>query len=153
MPQVGIVMGSRSDEPTMQGTVEVLENFGISYEIRVISAHRTPERAREYGMAARDRGLQVIIAGAGGAAALPGAMASWTTLPVIGVPLPSSELHGIDSLLAIVQMPAGIPVATVAVGSAGARNAAHLAAQIIALSDAEVRARYEAFRREQAQGP
>ncbi len=152
MPQVGILMGSRSDEPTMQGTIEVLESFGISYEVRVISAHRTPERAREYGLTARERGLQVIIAGAGGAAALPGVMASWTTLPVIGVPLPSSELHGVDSLLAIVQMPAGIPVAAVAVGAAGARNAAHLAVQILALQSPDIRARYEAFRAEQSQG-
>lgn len=152
MPLVGIVMGSRSDEPTMQGTIEVLESFGISYEVRVLSAHRAPERAREYGMTAQERGLQVIIAGAGGAAHLPGVMASWTTLPVIGVPLPTSELRGVDALLAIVQMPAGVPVAAVAVGSAGARNAAYLAAQILALKHEEIRGRYEAFRREQAQG-
>ena len=151
MPLVGIVMGSRSDEPTMQAAGTVLEALGVSYEVRVISAHRTPEKAREYGLSARDRGLQVIIAGAGGAAHLPGVMASWTTLPVIGVPLPSSELHGVDALLAIVQMPAGVPVASVAVGAAGARNAAYLPAQILGLSDPAIREKYDGFRREQAQ--
>ncbi|MBI4499271.1 MAG: 5-(carboxyamino)imidazole ribonucleotide mutase [Chloroflexi bacterium] len=152
MPLVGVIMGSRSDEPVMEGATTVLESLGISYEVRVLSAHRTPEKAREYGLTARDRGLQVIIAGAGGAAHLPGVLASWTTLPVIGVPLASSELRGVDALHAIVQMPAGVPVATVAVGSAGARNAAYLAAQILALHHEDIRERYEAFRREQAQG-
>ena len=152
MPLVGIVMGSRSDEPVMLEGAAILESFGISYEVRILSAHRTPDKAREYSMTARERGLQVLIAGAGGAAALPGALASWTTIPVIGVPLASSELRGIDSLYAIVQMPPGVPVATVAVGSFGARNAAHLAAQIIALHNEDVRQKYEAFREQQAQG-
>lgn len=151
MPQVAIVMGSRSDEETMQGAVTVLESMGVTYEVRVISAHRTPEKAREYGMSARARGIQIIIAAAGGAAALPGVMASWTTLPIIGVPLASSELKGIDALYSIVQMPPGMPVATVAVGSWGARNAGYLAAQILALSDKGIRERYEAYRQEQAQ--
>ncbi len=152
MPLVGIVMGSRSDEPVMLEGAAILESFGISYEVRILSAHRTPDKAREYSMTARERGLQVLIAGAGGAAALPGALASWTTIPVIGGPLASSELRGIDSLYAIVQMPPGVPVATVAVGSFGARNAAHLAAQIIALRNEDVRQKYEAFREQQAQG-
>ena len=152
MPQVGIVMGSRSDEPMMQECAEVLERFGIEYEIRVISAHRTPERAREYGQQARERGIQVLIAAAGGAAHLPGVLASWTTLPVIGVPLASSELNGVDALYSIVQMPPGIPVAAVSVGSWGARNAACLAAQIIGLQDERVRAAYEAYRAELGEG-
>ena len=151
MPQVGIVMGSRSDEPMMQECAEVLERFGIEYEIRVISAHRTPERAREYGQQARARGIQVLIAAAGGAAHLPGVLASWTTLPVIGVPLASSELNGVDALYSIVQMPPGIPVAVVSVGSWGARNAAYLAAQIIGLQDERVRAAYDAYRAELAE--
>ena len=151
MPQVGIVMGSRSDEPMMQECAEVLERFGIEYEIRVISAHRTPERAREYGQQARERGIQVLIAAAGGAAHLPGVLASWTTLPVIGVPLASSELNGVDALYSIVQMPPGIPVAAVSVGSWGAHNAAYLAAQIIGLQDERVRAAYDAYRAELAE--
>ena len=146
MPQVGVVVGSRSDLPVIQETLDTLGKLGIDYECHVISAHRTPEKAREYGLGARSRGLQVLIAAAGGAAHLPGVLASWTTLPVIGVPLPSSDLRGIDSLYAIVQMPAGIPVATVAVGSAGARNAAYLAAEIIGLQDEKVREAYEAYR-------
>lgn len=151
MPQVGIIMGSRSDEPLMQECAEVLERFGIEYEMRVMSAHRTPERAREYGQRARERGLQVIIAAAGGAAHLPGVLASWTTLPVIGVPLASSELKGVDALYSIVQMPPGIPVAAVSIGAWGARNAAYLAAQIIALQDERVRAAYDAYRAELAE--
>jgi len=152
MALVGVVMGSRSDAPVMQETVDILEQLGIEYEVRVISAHRTPEQAREYGLKARERGLEVIIAGAGGAAHLPGVLASWTTLPVIGVPLASSELRGVDALYAIVQMPAGIPVATVAVGSAGARNAAFLAAEILGLKHDKIRQAYEEYRRKLAEG-
>jgi 5-(carboxyamino)imidazole ribonucleotide mutase len=151
-PRVGVVMGSKSDAPTMQLTLDVLAEMGIEAEQVVVSAHRTPEKAREYGTTARARGLQVLIAGAGMAAALPGALASWTTLPVIGVPLPGSALNGVDALYAIVQMPAGVPVATVAIGNAGARNAAYLAAQIIGLHDERVRAAYDAYREKQAGG-
>lgn len=151
MPAVAIVMGSRSDEPVMQGCTEALEEMGLSYEVRVMSAHRAPERVREYAQSARERGIQVLIAAASGAAALPGVLASWSTLPVIGVPLASSELKGIDSLYSIVQMPPGIPVAAVSVGAWGARNAAYLAAQIVGLNDEKVRAAYEALRAKMAE--
>lgn len=133
MSKVAIVMGSRSDADTMQATREVLEKFDICAETFVISAHRTPEKARDFAVNAESKGFEVIIAAAGYAAHLPGVIASWTTLPVIGVPLASSDLKGIDSLYAIVQMPAGIPVATVTVGLAGAKNAGYLAAEILAL--------------------
>ena len=146
MPQVGVVIGSRSDEPLIQGCLQALDSLGIEYEFTVLSAHRTPERTMEYARTARERGLQVLIAGAGGSAALPGTLASWTTLPVIGVPLPTSELKGVDSLYAIAQMPPGIPVATVAVGEWGARNAAYLAAQILGLKDERVLQAYETYR-------
>ena len=146
MPQVGVVIGSRSDEPHIQACVETLKALGIEYELSVLSAHRTPERVMEYARAARERGLQVLIGAAGGAAALPGALASWTTLPVIGVPLATSELRGVDALHAIAQMPPGIPVACVAVGEWGARNAAYLAAEILGLHDDKVRQAYEAYR-------
>ena len=152
MPQVGIVMGSRSDEQVMEACGDVLESFGISYEIRVHSAHRTPGNARDYAVSARERGIQVLIAAAGGAAHLPGVLASWTSLPIIGVPLATSELRGIDSLYSIVQMPPGLPVATVSVGAWGARNAGYLAAQIIALQDQRVRAAYDAYRAKLAVG-
>ena len=127
MPKVGVVLGSKSDMESVQPAVDILKKMGIDYELNVISAHRTPEKAREYGLDARNRGIEVIIAAAGMAAHLPGVLASWTTLPVIGVPLPGGELKGLDALYAIVQMPAGIPVATVAVGSAGIKNSAYLA--------------------------
>jgi 5-(carboxyamino)imidazole ribonucleotide mutase len=130
----------------------VLDELGISYEVSVISAHRTPEKAREYGLTARERGVEVIIAAAGRAAHLPGVLASWTVLPVIGVPLASGELNGIDALYSIVQMPAGIPVACMALGSAGAKNAAYLAAEILGLKYDEVREAYEKYRREQQEG-
>jgi len=146
MPLVAIIMGSKSDTEAMQPTQEVLKALGIDYEVSVISAHRTPEKARQFGLAARERGIEVIIAAAGGAAHLPGVLASWTTLPVIGVPLATSELRGIDALYSIVQMPAGIPVACVAVGSAGAKNAAYLAARILGTKHAEVREAYENYR-------
>lgn len=139
-------MGSRSDEPLMQETADVLTQMGVDHEVVVMSAHRTPERVMEYGRGARDRGIEVIIAGAGGSAGLPGVLAGWTTLPIIGVPLASSELKGVDSLYAIAQMPPGIPVACVAVGSWGARNAAFLAAQILGLKHDSIRQKYDEYR-------
>ncbi len=142
-PQVGIIMGSDSDLPVMREAANALDEFGISYEVRVISAHRTPQAMLVYGERAADRGLKVIIAGAGGAAALPGMVASVTALPVIGVPVPLKYLDGLDSLMSIVQMPAGIPVATVAVGNA--RNAGLLAARILGASDDALRGKIEDF--------
>lgn len=139
-PIVGIIMGSRSDWSTMQHTASTLDELGIAYEVRVVSAHRTPDLLFEYASSAEDRGLQVIVAGAGGAAHLPGMTASKTNLPVIGVPVESASLKGLDSLLSIVQMPGGVPVATVAIGKPGAVNAAHLAARIVARSDEDARA-------------
>ena len=141
-------MGSKSDAETLQQTLDTLSQMGIDHEVNVISAHRTPEKARLYGQSARERGIEVIIAAAGGAAHLPGVLASWTTLPVIGVPLPSSDLKGVDALYSIVQMPAGIPVASVAIGSAGARNAAYLAAEILGLKYDDIRQSYEKYRGE-----
>ncbi|MCH7786133.1 MAG: 5-(carboxyamino)imidazole ribonucleotide mutase [Chloroflexi bacterium] len=146
MPLVGVVMGSSSDEPLMQETAKVLEQMGIEYEMVVMSAHRTPEKVMEYGQTARSRGIEAIIAGAGGSAGLPGVLASWTTLPIIGVPLPTSDLKGIDALYAIAQMPPGIPVACVAVGSWGARNAAFLAAQILGIKHDSIRQAYDDYR-------
>jgi len=146
MPLVAVVTGSKSDAEAMQPTLDVLTGLGIDYEVNVISAHRTPEKARQYGLSARSRGIEVIIAAAGGAAHLPGVLASWTTLPVIGVPLATSELKGIDALYSIVQMPAGIPVASMAVGTAGAKNAAYLAAEILGLKHDKVRETYEKYR-------
>ena len=146
MPLVAVVMGSKSDTEAIQPTLDILKGLGIDYEVSVISAHRTPEKTRQYGVSARSRGVEVIIAAAGGAAHLPGVMASWTTLPVIGVPLASSDLNGIDALYSIVQMPAGIPVATVAVGTSGAKNAAYLAAEILGLKHDEIRKAYEKYR-------
>src|SRR5437764_97431 len=138
-PRVGIIMGSDSDLPTMQGAIDVLVEFGVAYEVRIVSAHRTPDVMIEYARGAAGRGLSVVIAGAGGAAHLPGMTASMTPLPVIGVPVPLNELDGLDSLLSIVQMPAGIPVATVAVGNA--RNAGLLAVRILGVGDDTLRAR------------
>ena len=148
MPLVGVVMGSKSDTEAVQPTLDVLKELGIDYEVSVISAHRTPEKARQYGLAARERGIEVIIAAAGGAAHLPGVLASWTTLPVIGVPLASSELKGVDALYSIVQMPAGIPVAVVAIGTAGAKNAAYLAAGILGSKYEPISQAYEKYRKE-----
>jgi 5-(carboxyamino)imidazole ribonucleotide mutase len=145
-PVVAVVMGSSSDLPTMQGAVEMLERFGVPHEVRVVSAHRTPRDMIAFGQEAAGRGLRVIIAGAGGAAHLPGMLASVTPLPVIGVPVALSQLDGLDSLLSIVQMPKGVPVATVAVN--GARNAGLLAVRILALGDPELTARMEAFQEE-----
>ncbi|OGP94050.1 MAG: 5-(carboxyamino)imidazole ribonucleotide mutase [Deltaproteobacteria bacterium RBG_16_54_18] len=137
-PLVGIVMGSASDRAIMEEAAGILEQFGIPYEITVASAHRSPERTREYARTAHDRGFKVIIAGAGGAAHLAGSIAAETALPVIGVPIENSPLQGMDALLATVQMPAGVPVATMAVGKAGAKNAGVLAAQILSVSDPEL---------------
>lgn len=146
MPLVAVVMGSKSDAEAMQPTLDILTQLDIDYEVNVISAHRTPEKARQYGLSAQERGIEVIIAAAGGAAHLPGVLASWTVLPVIGVPLIANQLNGIDALYSIVQMPAGIPVATVAVGSAGAKNAAYLAAEILGLKYDMIRKAYEKYR-------
>ncbi|MBI2847492.1 MAG: 5-(carboxyamino)imidazole ribonucleotide mutase [Chloroflexi bacterium] len=146
MPLVGVVIGSKSDEPLIQETLDTLRSLGIDYELSTISAHRTPEKAREYGKGAQERGIEVIIAAAGGAAHLPGVLASWATIPVIGIPLPTSDLKGADALYSVVQMPPGIPVATVAVGSWGARNAAYLAAEILGLKHQRIREAYEAYR-------
>ncbi|MBL4952302.1 5-(carboxyamino)imidazole ribonucleotide mutase [Neobacillus sp. YIM B02564] len=152
MTQVGVIMGSKSDWETMKHACDVLEQLGVSYEKKVVSAHRTPDLMFTYAEEARDRGLKVIIAGAGGAAHLPGMVAAKTTLPVIGVPVQSRALNGLDSLLSIVQMPGGVPVATVAIGKAGAVNAGLLAAQIIATEDVvlaeRIAARREATRQE-----
>ncbi|WP_369602077.1 5-(carboxyamino)imidazole ribonucleotide mutase [Hahella sp. SMD15-11] len=149
VPVVGIIMGSRSDWPTMEHAARMLESLGVGYETRVVSAHRTPDLLFDYAKSAADRGLKVIIAGAGGAAHLPGMVAAQTHLPVLGVPVQSKALNGLDSLLSIVQMPGGVPVGTLAIGTAGARNAGILAAQIIALEDETVREKLIAFRREQ----
>jgi len=145
-PAVGVIMGSQSDWATMRHAAEVLDALGIAHETRIVSAHRTPDRLREYATTARDRGLRVIIAGAGGAAHLPGMCAAWTALPVLGVPVESAALKGMDSLLSIVQMPAGVPVGTLAIGPAGATNAGLLAASILALSDPTLTARLDAYR-------
>ena len=136
--QVGVVMGSRSDWPTMSAAAEVLQQFGVGFEARVVSAHRTPSWMAEYAASAEERGLQIIIAGAGGAAHLPGMIASQTILPVLGVPVQSKALNGLDSLLSIVQMPGGIPVATLAIGTAGAKNAGLLAVRILSLNNADL---------------
>ncbi|HEY4528745.1 MAG TPA: 5-(carboxyamino)imidazole ribonucleotide mutase [Luteimonas sp.] len=152
-PVVGIVMGSRSDWDTMRHAADKLEELGIAHEVRVVSAHRTPDVLFEYAATARDRGLKAIIAGAGGAAHLPGMLASKTPLPVLGVPVQSKALNGMDSLLSIVQMPAGVPVATFAIGNAGAANAAlFAAAQLAAAGDDAVAAALDAFRQRQTEG-
>lgn len=145
-PQVGVIMGSQSDWPIMQQACDILTELGIAYEAKIVSAHRTPERLVEYAQGAKARGLQVIIAGAGGAAHLPGMAAAMTPLPVLGVPVQSKALNGIDSLLSIAQMPKGVPVGTLAIGSAGAANAGILAGSIIALQNPDVAAKLDAFR-------
>lgn len=147
--RVGVVMGSQSDWPTMSAAHDVLETLDIPHECQVVSAHRTPDRLVDYAKSAADRGLQVIIAGAGGAAHLPGMVASMTHLPVLGVPVQSKALSGLDSLLSIVQMPGGIPVGTLAIGTSGARNAGLLAASILALQDDDLRARLVRLRTDQ----
>ena len=148
--RVGIIMGSKSDWETMKHVADTLDKLGVGYEKRVLSAHRTPDETAEWAAGAESRGIKVIIAGAGGAAHLAGVCASKTLLPVLGVPMESKALHGLDSLLSIVQMPAGVPVGTLAIGQAGATNAALLAVQILSLSDPELRARFKDFRDEQS---
>lgn len=150
-PVVGIIMGSQSDWPVMQAAAKILEDMGVPFEARIVSAHRTPQRLVEYSTSAKDRGLKVIIAGAGGAAHLPGMAASMTPLPVLGVPVQSKALKGLDSLLSIVQMPKGVPVGTLAIGEAGAANAGLLATSIIALEDKAVAAKLDAFRAAQTE--
>jgi 5-(carboxyamino)imidazole ribonucleotide mutase len=150
-PQVGVIMGSTSDWKTMGAAAEILEQFSVAFEKNVVSAHRTPHWLAEYAGGAQQRGLQVIIAGAGGAAHLPGMAAAFTTLPVLGVPVESRALKGLDSLLSIAQMPAGVPVGTLAIGEPGAKNAALLAVSILSLRDEKLRARWEAFRAKQTQ--
>jgi len=145
-------MGSQSDWPTLRHAAEMLRRLGVPHEARIVSAHRTPDRLREYARSARERGLKVVIAGAGGAAHLPGMCAAWTSLPVLGVPVESHALKGMDSLLSIVQMPAGVPVGTLAIGRSGAMNAALLAASILATSDPELAARLDTLRTEQTAG-
>jgi 5-(carboxyamino)imidazole ribonucleotide mutase len=150
--RVAVIMGSTSDWPTMQHAVATLKEFGVAVERRVVSAHRTPRLLAQFGSEAAARGLKVIIAGAGGAAHLPGMVAAHTTLPVLGVPVKTRALKGVDSLLSILQMPAGVPVGTLAIGEAGAKNAGLLAAAIVALSDERVRKKLEVFRRKQTRG-
>ena len=150
-PLVAIIMGSRSDWPTLQAAASILDTLKVPYESRVVSAHRTPKRLYSYAISAQKRGLKVIIAGAGGAAHLPGMTASMTVLPVLGVPIESRTLKGLDSLLSINQMPAGVPVGTLAIGEAGATNAGLLAAQILALGDKKLAARIAAFRAAQTE--
>lgn len=145
-PVVGIIMGSQSDWSTMHHAADTLESLGVAHEVKIVSAHRTPERMRDYAQTARDRGLKVIIAGAGGAAHLPGMTAAMTPLPVFGVPVESKALSGMDSLLSIVQMPAGVPVGTLAIGRAGAINAALMGASVVALEDAAVADALDAWR-------
>lgn len=145
-PSVGIIMGSQSDWPTMRLGADLLETLGVAHDVNIVSAHRTPDRLYEYAKSAVDRGLKVIIAGAGGAAHLPGMVASMTRVPVLGVPIQSKALSGIDSLLSIAQMPAGVPVGTLAIGEAGAKNAALFAAAILANEDAALAARLDAWR-------
>lgn len=150
-PQIGIIMGSRSDWPTMQAAADLLDELGIAYEAEVVSAHRTPERLFEYAREARGRGLKVIIAGAGGAAHLPGMVASMTPLPVLGVPVQSRALNGLDSLLSIAQMPGGVAVGTLAIGKAGAKNAGLLAAQILGLENQTIADAVDNFRKKQTE--
>jgi len=148
-PQIGLIMGSQSDWPTLRAAADMLDSLGVAYESKIVSAHRTPDRMSEYAKSATERGLKVIIAAAGGAAHLPGMTASMTTLPVLGVPIESKALKGMDSLLSIVQMPGGVPVATFAIGESGAKNAALHAVAILALSDAALAKRLNDWRAKQ----
>lgn len=150
-PLVGLIMGSQSDWPTLRHAADMLEGLAVAYEARIVSAHRTPDRLAQYAKGARGRGLRVIIAAAGGAAHLPGMCAAWTSLPVLGVPVESAQLKGVDSLLSIVQMPAGVPVGTLAIGRAGAINAALLAAAILAATDPALAGRLDAYRAHQTE--
>ena len=150
--RVGVIMGSQSDWDTMRHTAATLDSLQVAYEVRIVSAHRTPDRLQSYALTARERGLQVIIAGAGGAAHLPGMCAAWTSVPVLGVPVESAVLRGVDSLLSIVQMPAGVPVGTLAIGRAGAINAGLLAAAILGVADPALLTRLDRLRAEQTAG-
>ena len=145
-PLVGVLVGSKTDEPLIQDTLKVLTDMGIAHEFNAMSAHRAPQRVMDYVSTAEERGIEVIIAGAGGSAALPGVVASWTTLPVIGIPLPTSDLGGVDALHTIVQMPPGVPVACVAIGAWGARNAAYLAASILGIKYPKIKKAYADYR-------
>jgi len=145
-PRVGIVIGSQNDRELVAPAVQVLDEFEVPYELSVLSAHRTPERVRSYALSAESRGVRVLLAAAGYAAPLPGTLAAWSPLPVIGVPLPASDLNGVDSLLSVAQMPGGVPVACTGIGKSGAKNAALLAIQILAVEDERLRAAYRAYR-------
>ncbi len=149
-PMVGIVIGSENDRELIAPALQVLEEFGVKHELSVISAHRTAEKARSYALTAEERGVEILIAAAGYAAHLPGVLASWSVLPVIGVPLPTSDLKGVDSLLSIVQMPGGMPVASTGIGKSGAKNAALLAVQILGVRDERLRAAYRSYRENMA---
>jgi 5-(carboxyamino)imidazole ribonucleotide mutase len=151
-PEVSIIMGSQSDWETMKNSADILEMISVSFETKIISAHRTPERMRNFALSAKERGIKVIIAGAGGAAHLPGMVASMTSVPVLGVPVESKALNGLDSLLSIVQMPGGVPVATFAIGSAGAKNAALYAASILGIEDKRISENLDSFRENQTSG-
>ena len=150
MAKIGVVIGSKSDTDLVQPTLNVLDQLGIIYELSVISAHRNPEKIRNYGLVAEEQGFELIIAAAGGAAHLPGVLASWTSLPVIGIPVPNGALHGIDALLSIVQMPGGVPVAAVGIGKGGATNAALLAAQILGMKYDDIKQAYKRYKKELA---
>jgi 5-(carboxyamino)imidazole ribonucleotide mutase len=146
MAKVGVLIGSKTDEPLIQPALDILTQLGIEYDYSILSAHRNPDRVREYGLKARETGIEVIIAAAGAAAHLPGAVAAWTTLPVIGIPLPTSEMKGIDSLYSIVQMPSGVPVACMSIGASGAKNAALFAAQILGLKYTDISDSFEKYK-------
>ena len=150
MAKIGIVIGSKSDTEMVQPTLNILDQLGIVYELSVISAHRNPEKIRNYGLGAEEQGFELIIAAAGGAAHLPGVLASWTSVPVIGIPVPNGALHGIDALLSIVQMPGGVPVAAVGIGKGGATNAALLAAQILGMKYDDIKQAYKQYKKEMA---
>ena len=150
MAKIGIVIGSKSDTEMVQPTLNVLDQLGIVYELSVISAHRNPEKIRNYGLGAEEQGFELIIAAAGGAAHLPGVLASWTSVPVIGIPVPNGALHGIDALLSIVQMPGGVPVAAVGIGKGGATNAALFAAQILGMKHDDIKQAYKQYKKELA---
>lgn len=150
MTLVTVVIGSKTDEPLIQPALEILRQLKIDHDLLIMSAHRNPEKVREFGKKSREQGIELIIAAAGAAAHLPGVLASWTTLPVIGVPLPTSELKGIDSLYSMIQMPSGVPVACVGIGSSGAKNAAILAAQILGLKHEDIRNTYQKFKEQLA---
>ena len=150
MAKIGVVIGSKSDTDLVQPTLNVLDQLGIIYELSVISAHRNPEKIRNYGLVAEEQGFELIIAAAGGAAHLPGVLASWTSVPVIGIPVPNGALYGIDALLSIVQMPGGVPVAAVGIGKGGATNAALLAAQILGMKYDDIKQAYKRYRKELA---